>query len=326
VKAGVVGLGLIGGSILRGLAAVGVEVAGHDASPAVRDAAAAEGFEVAGDAAELARGCDLVLVAVPPEATADAVTAALAADPGVVVADTASVKAPVLDAVRTQAPGAPSRYVPAHPLAGAAATGWAASSPETVAGAVWAVCPPEPAAPLEPLCLLSELIERLGGRLIACTAHEHDDAVARTSHVPHVAAQALTRILGDAEGGLRAALSGGGYRDMTRVARSDPALWVEILSMNRAGVVAALDELSEELRWYRAALDGGDREGLARTWAGAHAALAAVDAVRWAPAAWEASTLAPPSWDGLVAFGNAGRAVRRLRLDEEALHFEVTTA
>jgi len=323
VRAGVVGLGLIGGSILRGLAAVGVEVAGHDASPAVREAAAAECFAVAADAAELARGCDLVLVAVPPEATADAVAAALAADPGVVVADTASVKAPVLDAVRTQAPGAASRYVPAHPLAGAATTGWAASSRETVAGAVWAVCPPEPRAPLEPLCRLSDLVEPLGGRLIACSAPEHDDAVARTSHVPHVAAQALTRILGDEEGGLRAALSGGAYRDMTRVARSDPALWVEILSMNRAGVVAALDELAEELRWYRAALEGGDRSGLARTWAGAREVLAAVDAVRWAPATWEESTLEPPSWDGLVALGRAGRAVRRLRVEGQALRFEV---
>lgn len=323
---GVVGLGLIGGSILRGLAAAGLPVRGHDAGAAVRAAAAAEGFAVADDAGELARASELVIVAVPPDATADAVAAALRAAPEALVADTASVKAPVLDAVRALVPEALGRYIPAHPLAGAETSGWEASSADIVEGALWAVCPPEHDAPLDGVCALAEVADRLGGRLLACTPHDHDDAVARTSHVPHVAAQALTRILG--EGGLRAALSGGGYRDMTRVARSDPALWVEILSMNRAGVVAALDELAEELRWYRAALDAGDRGGLARTWADARDTLATVDAVRWEPARWETATLDPASWDGLLALGRRGEAVRRLALgagdDGPLLRFEVT--
>ena len=82
------------------------------------------------------------------------------------------------------------------------------------------------------MCRLAAAVERLDGRLVACAAADHDEAVARTSHVPHVAAQALARLIaGDP---LRAALTGGGYRDMTRVARSDAALWAEILLANRA--------------------------------------------------------------------------------------------
>ena len=114
--------------------------------------------------------------------------------------------------------------------------------------------------------MLGAAVDRLDGRLVACTAADHDAAVARTSHVPHVAAQALSRILGNGERGLRAALAGPAWRDMTRVARSDPGLWVEILSLNRAGVLAALDELEEELRWFEAALEAGDRDGLEASW------------------------------------------------------------
>lgn len=317
---GVVGLGLIGGSILRALAAVGAPVRGYDIQPGVRAAAAEAGFAIAEEPGELARGSDLVLVAVPPDATADAVAAALEAAPEAVVADTASVKCPVVDGVRAIAHEELHRYVPAHPLAGAETAGWEASAPAIVAGAPWAACPPEHGAPLEALCRLGEAVDALGGRLVACTARDHDDAVARTSHVPHVAAQALTRVLGAGE--LRAALSGGAFRDMTRVARSDPALWGEILSMNRAGVVSVLDELAEELRWFRAALDAGDRAALERTWAEAQGTLAAAGTVRWGPSVWQDAELEPASWDGLLALGRRGRAVRRLRLEGDRLRFE----
>jgi prephenate dehydrogenase len=249
------------------------------------------------------------------------VAATLEAVPEAVVADTASVKAPVLAALPDPAP---DRFVAAHPLAGAETAGWAASAPELVTGAVWAVCPPVHDAPLTPLCRLAAAVELLDAKLLACTARDHDEAVARTSHVPHVAAQALARSLGNGERPLRAMLSAGGYRDMTRVARSDPALWTEILSANRAAVVAALDDLVAELRWYRGALEGGDRTGLRRTWDSAREALDELDAIRWTPGAWEERSLDRAGWDALLALGREGRAVRRLRLlPDGTLAFEV---
>jgi prephenate dehydrogenase len=307
VRLGVVGLGLIGGSVLRALG----DAVGYDSDAAVREAAAGEGFEVARSLDRLA-GCELVIVAVPPARTPDVVRAVLEAAPDAMVADTASVKAPVLAAL-----GAAERFVGAHPLAGAETAGWAASAAETVAGAVWAVCPA--GGSLEPVCRLSAAVDRLGGRLVACTAEEHDAAVARTSHVPHLVAAALAGLAGHP---LQAALSGTALRDMTRVARADAALWADILAANRTAAMAALDDLEAALAGLRVALAGGDPAVLERVWGRAGEALARVDAARWDAPTWENGRI-EGGWDGLLSLGRAGRPVRRLRLDRAELWAEV---
>jgi prephenate dehydrogenase len=305
VTTGVVGLGLIGGSILRGLG----DAIGYDADPGVRAAADAEGFAVTAGLAGLA-GCDLVIVAVPPVRTPDVVRAVLEAAPRAAVADTASVKSPVVRELG-------ERFVGAHPLAGAETSGWAASSAEVVGGAVWAVCPAD--ASLEPVCRLSDAVEKLDGRLLACTPEEHDAAVARTSHLPHVVAAALAEVADDP---LRAALSGTSLRDMTRVARADPALWADILAANREHTLAALDELEAATAGLRVALAGGDREVIARVWERAGEPLGVIDSVRWGAPAWENGSI-EGGWDGLLALGREGRAVRRLALDGGTLRGEV---
>jgi prephenate dehydrogenase len=284
VKVGVVGLGLIGGSLLKALGGVG-----YDRDPAVRAAAAAD-HEVVDELGGLA-GCDLVFVAVPPAATAPAVREALAVAP--VVADTASVKTPVTTAIADQ------RFVAAHPLAGAESAGWAAASPAVLRGAPWAVC----SGSAQALCAVSDAVDRLDGHLVPCTAADHDAAVARTSHVPHVVAQALAAtVSGDP---LRAALTGGSYRDMTRVAGADPQLWGDILLANRDAVLAALDALAEQLAAHRQALAAGDP---ATAWRAPAAP---------APPDWRA---ARGGWDAMV-----DRRVRRLRADGDALAFELAT-
>jgi len=300
VKAGFVGLGLIGGSLLRALGGTG-----YDADPEARAAAAAEGYEVAGSLDGL-RGCELVLVSVPPARTAAVVEEVLAALPDALVADTASVKA-----------GLPlsRRLVGAHPMAGAETAGWAASSPAVLAGATWAVCPAGDA--LEPLLALGAVVDRLGGRLVACTPGEHDAAVARTSHVPHLAAQALAGLVAD--GGLHAALAGTAFRDMTRVARADAGLWAEILSANRDACLAAVDELVARLGVLRTAL--GDEDATRTEWALGLGWLAAVDAARRHEPGWREEAL--DGWEGLLALGREGLAVRRLRAEDGALRAEV---
>ena len=284
MNVGVVGLGLIGGSLLRALRGVGFDV-----DPDVRSQAAADGFEVV-DALDGLAGCDLVVVAVPPAAAGSVVEVVLAAAPDVVVADTASVKRVV---------PAHERFVSAHPMAGAEGTGWPAGSAELLAGATWAACPS--GDELEPLLRLGAAVDALGGSLVACTPAEHDDAVARVSHVPHVVAQALTAL---APGGLPAALAGTAYRDMTRVARADGALWSQILEANREPCAAVLDELVERLAAQR-------------------------DSLRWAelpappaPPEWREEAI-DGGWSGLLAHGREGRAVRRLRLDGGTLRAEV---
>jgi len=301
VKTGVVGLGLIGGSLLRALGG-----AGYDADPATRAAAAADGFEVADEIAGLA-GCELVLVAVPPARTAAVVELALDAVPDALVADTASVKAPL---------PRHERLVGAHPMAGAETAGWAASTPVLLQGATWAACPAGEA--LEPLLALSAAVDALGGRIVPCTPEEHDAAVAHTSHVPHLAAQALAGLA--AEGGLQAALAGTAFRDMTRVARSDAELWTEILALNRDACLLALDELVARLGVLRGAL--GDDAALGTEWALGQGWLETVDAARWRDPEWREEPV--DGWPGLLEHGRAGRAVRRLRRDGDgALRAEV---
>jgi prephenate dehydrogenase len=272
----------------------------------VREAAAAEGFEVAEGLEGLA-GCELVLVAVPPARTAEAVGEVLDALPRALVADTASVKGGLPRA---------ERLVGAHPMAGAETSGWAASSAQLLAGAPWAVCPAGES--LEPLLALAAAVDALGGRLVACTPEDHDAAVARTSHVPHLAAQALAGLA--AEGGLQAALAGTAFRDMTRVARSDAGLWTEILAANREACLAGIDVLVARLGVLRAAL--GDEHATRVEWELGLQWLEAVDAARWREPQWREEPV--DGWNGLLAHGREGRAVRRVRRDGDgAIRAEV---
>jgi prephenate dehydrogenase len=315
-RAGVLGLGLIGGSLLQGLAAAGASPAGADTDPAATGGARAAGFEVLEDAPALARACDVVVVCVPPARTAAALDELLAADPAVIVADAASVKAPILAALAGRDL---DRYVPAHPLAGSERAGWDAAEPALLRDAVWAVCPPTPDAPLDALCAFAAALDPLGPRLLACGADAHDTAVARTSHVPHVVAQALARLAaGDR---LTAALSGGAFRDMTRTARSDPALWLDIVEANRAATGEALRALLDDLERLAAAIDSGDDTTLAAAWREGAAARAGVEAIRWSEPDWRPRTTAA-TWAALIELGAAGELMRRPRLDGDELALE----
>ena len=313
---GVIGLGLIGGSLARGLTAgpLAGAVVGHDADAATRRAAAAEGIIVAEDAEDLARRCDVVVVAVPPEATAELVGRLLGADPDVVVTDVASVKAPLVRSVERIAGRHLDRYLPAHPLAGSEASGWEAASAELLHESLWAICPASDRTTSASLLLVTSVVDRLGGRMIFCDASDHDDAVARTSHVPHVVAQAVAGLVCDDDRGrLRAALSGGGYRDMTRIVRSDPRMWNEILKMNRTASLEGLDEVIATLESLREAVRHDDADAVARAWREGASARDSVDAVRWKAPRWSQHTGPWPAWDRLLGLGRNGVSVRKLR-------------
>jgi len=313
LRVGVVGLGLIGGSLLRGLARVH-DVRGYDADAATRDAVAAAGFAVAGSAAELARWAEVVAVAVPPRATANAVAGALR-DGEAAVFDVASVKAPVVAAVRAAAPArALGRYVPAHPMAGAETGGWRAARPDLLAEAVWAVCPHDLAAPLEPLTRVAATLDPLGARLLFCTPEEHDAAVAVTSHVPHLVANALVRQAAGSP--LTRVLVGGAFRDQIRVAASDPVLWTEILTLNDGPTRRAAAELAAELLSVGDLLRDPPR--LEARWKEGAAQQARSDERR----TWRAVSVYDVA--DLVGLGRRGQTVRALRLTEEGLVAEAS--
>jgi prephenate dehydrogenase len=291
----VLGLGLIGGSVLRRAGGVG-----WDPEPAARAAARDAGLAVADDLDAVAP--DTVLVCAPPGATAPAMLDALRRWPDAVVFDAASVKRPVADAL---AGADPARFLLSHPLAGREASGFAASDPDLFAGAVWAACP-LPGTPLALLAELSALTDRLGAALTVLSPADHDRLVARTSHAPHLiaAALAVSAIRGEP---LAAVTSGGALRDMTRVAAADPALWREIVRLNG-------DEVAEALREFAAAL------GRPPDWDGAAAAVAALQDHRWgAPERAPVRHPLAAGWAPWLDGAAAGRTYTAVRRDGDAL-------
>jgi len=236
----VVGTGLLGASIGHALTALGVDVVLADASRAAVSLAVDYG---AGRAAGPQDVPALVVVAVPPDVTAEVTAAELAAHPTAIVTDVASVKSGILAELR--AAGADvTRYVGSHPMAGRERAGAVASRADLFIGRPWVIAAPEQAGTawraVEALAL------DLGAVPVRMDATAHDEAVAAVSHVPQLVASILAKRLIDASD-QAVALAGPGVRDTTRIAASDPALWVQILGANASAVLKLLRAYREDL-------------------------------------------------------------------------------
>ena len=263
VDVAVIGLGLIGGSLVRALAAAGHRVVGFDADPATRAtartaAARAEPgarWEVAGTVRDAIAAAPLTVLAVPLPAL-PAVLGALGGYNGLVT-DVTSVKTRVHTAINeaTVPARSPLRFVGGHPMAGKETSGFAAADPRLFDGCAWVLCLEDDTDPDDWLTLAA-LITGLGARVVPATAAEHDRAVAAASHVPHLLAAALTTaVTGDP---LAAALAAGSFRDGTRVAGTRPELIAAMCGGNAAAVGTALDGVLATLGELRAALDAAD--------------------------------------------------------------------
>lgn len=318
LRVGVCGLGLIGGSALLALHAAGLDVRGCDVWPDPRTWCEQRGIPADGSPEATARAVEVLVLAVPPHATAKVAAAALVANPDVVVVDTASVKVRVVDEVRARVPEHAGRFLPAHPLAGAESGGFAAARAELLDGATWAVCPPadDPDGAVDTtatLLTVAPVFDALGARLLICTPEDHDRALAASSHAPHVVAGAVAQTAGGAPTGgpIAATLSGGALRDITRVAAAPADLWSEILHANAAATAAALEATAERLWAAADALRTGDHDGLRTGWRDGAAAQAAIADARWSTVAWEPLDL-EDGWSGLLELGREGVLVRGL--------------
>jgi prephenate dehydrogenase len=237
----IVGAGLLGSSIGHALTARGVDVALADASPSQLRLAVDYG---AGRAARVDDDPSLVVVAVPPDVTADAIERELARYPRAVVTDVASVKLEPLMALRARGVDL-THYIGSHPLAGRERGGAISARADIFVGRPWVVCRDE-GTPAADLALVEGLALDLGATPIEMSPHDHDRAVALVSHVPQLVASLLAGRFVDApDGSLR--LAGQGVRDTTRIAASAPELWVQILGANSAPVVDVLDALAIDL-------------------------------------------------------------------------------
>lgn len=267
-RVAILGLGLMGTSLgialrRRGLAR---EVAGYDLAPGV--AARAHGCgavtEVCGTVEDAVAAADLVVLATPVLAV-PMVMAACAASlaPAAIVTDVCSTKAEVVRWAEELLP-APEHFIGGHPMAGRETSGPDAADAELFVGCVWCLAPTHHCDTMA-LAWLRELVAALGARPLVLDSVEHDEAVAAISHLPLIAAAALTlTAVSAACADLARTLAASGFRDTTRVASGSPRMGRDILLTNREPMLACLDAYLAQLHRLRDAIAVGNADTLER--------------------------------------------------------------
>jgi prephenate dehydrogenase len=274
VRIAVIGTGLIGGSIGFALVGLGHVVVGFDRD-GERLARAVEigAVTVGADSVEAAAaGAELAFVALPVGSIAAAVVELL--DAGVpLVTDVGSVKGPVVAEVARRCPSRAARFVGGHPMAGSEQEGIEGARADLFVGAAWVVTP-TPATADAVYTTLNGLLRELRAEVVAVTPEDHDVLVSFVSHVPQLAASTLMDVATTHEAQHRALLrlAAGGFRDMTRIASSHPAIWLDILTSNRDAVLGALDAYLVGLQHARDIVAAGDRDALEKLLGRARAA------------------------------------------------------
>lgn len=250
-EAAVIGTGLIGTSVAIALRSAGWHVRGYDPDEAaLTQATRMEGVDACGSVEEAVAGAELVVLAGPVGAIVDTL-GILETD--ALVTDVAGVKRPVV-AAGTRLP----RFVGGHPMAGRESSGPEGASGGMFRGAIW-VLTTDGAADAD-LIALSEIVQSFGAVPVQMTALAHDRAVAAASHLPHLAAASLVTLVSREEGAR--ALVAGGFRDLTRVAASDPEWWSDVLVANRDAVSAELRQLAGALGELATLVETSDRDGV----------------------------------------------------------------
>ena len=261
----VLGLGLIGGSLVRVAGETGRPAWGATASTGTAEAARADGADVEPDLDAALRRADredaLVVLCMPLPHVPEVLRRVDAHAPRCRLTDVVSVKAAMRDAVRRGAPKA--RYVGGHPMAGTTESGWAAGSATLFSGARWVVAADD-GLDLDVWADVAELAWSSGSLVVPAAAEEHDAAVGRISHLPHILAAVLAAVAADgATGELALSLAAGSFADGTRVAGTRPELTLAMCEGNRSGLLEAVDDALGRLGAARGSL--ASTGGLAAT-------------------------------------------------------------
>jgi cyclohexadieny/prephenate dehydrogenase len=268
-RVAVIGLGLIGSSLTRAIAAEGLsdEVVGFDASPEVRRLAAALpdfGATIADSLDSVLDGADFVIMAVPVGAMEG--LAALVAPQmkaGAILSDVGSVKGRIIEAVVPLLPEG-VYFVPGHPVAGTEFSGPEAGFASLFAGR-WCIITPVEGTPSEVVARVVQFWERLGSSVEEMSAEHHDIVLAITSHIPHLIAYNIVGTAADLEEVTSSEVikySAGGFRDFTRIAASDPVMWRDVFMNNKEAVLEMLGRFTEDLTQLQRHIRRGDEQAL----------------------------------------------------------------
>ncbi|MEA2193491.1 MAG: prephenate dehydrogenase [Solirubrobacteraceae bacterium] len=315
MRVALLGVGLIGGSI--GLAArerLGAHVVGWNRSPAVLETALEMGaIDEAVSALDDIGDADVAIAGVSVDALPGAVRDLCERLPGAVVSDVGSTKQALVAAVGRE------HFIGGHPLAGAESTGVAHARADLFQDATWYLTPTDrtPGVLYE---RLARFVAGLGAVPTAIDPGDHDRLMAAVSHLPHVVANLLVAQAADALGGETLPATGPSFRDATRVAGANPALWEQIYRANATALGAQIDDLVRRLGEVRELLADGDLAAWQQQAATRRAALLEVGLTGGAVREIRASV---PNRPGVVAqlaleLGRAGINITDMSLAPEA--------
>jgi len=263
----IIGLGLIGSSLARAIRQhmPTVRITGHDADPAVREAARA--LDLAEDITDTAGAAvtdaEFVILCVPVGAMG-AAAAEIADDlpAGVIVSDVGSCKASVAAALAKALPGV--TVIPAHPVAGTENSGPQAGF-ATLFHKRWCIVTPAADADPHAVARVEAFWRAIGADVETMDAAHHDLVLAVTSHLPHLIAYTIVGTASDLETVTRGEVikySAGGFRDFTRIAASDPTMWRDVFLSNKEAVLEMLQRFSEDLSVLQRAIRWDDGDAL----------------------------------------------------------------
>lgn len=235
----IVGTGLLGTSLGLALARKGLEVQLWDSSETNLRLAIDYG------AGHLSTDLQpqLVVVCTPPETVATIVAEQLEQHPQAIITDVASVKLAIFDALEGH-PGI-DRYLGSHPMAGRERGGPASAQADLFFARPWIVTPVSKTSP-QAVELVKQLVDLVEATWVELSPQRHDEAMAVVSHLPQLMSSLVAAELVEADE-QHLALSGQGLRDVTRIASSDPQLWVQIIENNSAQIAPILNRLSQKL-------------------------------------------------------------------------------
>jgi prephenate dehydrogenase len=261
----IVGVGLLGGSVALAARAQGLarEIVGVGRDRTRLDAPLRAGAvdRVTTDLADGVRDADVVVLAATVLAN-ERLLAEIwpAVAPGAVVTDVGSTKRGIVAAAERLARQEPRAFVGSHPMAGSEKSGYGVARADLFHGATVIVTPTDASAP-RAVKGVSALWESMGARVSVLDPDTHDRVVAAISHLPHVAAWALVDAVGRFEPAA-AAFAARGFKDTTRIAASDPAMWTDILLDNRDAIVASLAAFRHAVDDLERLIGNRDRAGI----------------------------------------------------------------
>lgn len=263
----VIGLGLIGGSVALALQkAPRTKVFGYDFHEQTRELASTLGVvhEVVEDPAEFAKQADVIIFGTPVNVTLDFMEQlkSWTLKKNVIITDTGSTKAQIMEKAK-ELRELNITFIGGHPMAGSHKSGITAAKPYLLENAYYMLTPNE-GEEIEKLATLDDLLKFTLGKMVVVDAKVHDHMTAVVSHFPHIIAASLVHQLNGEKKAfpMTSSLAAGGFRDITRIASSNPTLWRDITMQNRKELVGQLDTWLDEMGRVRQLLEAGDESAI----------------------------------------------------------------